>query len=101
MRVELDCCNPCYGCPHCFCITCWNDSKLPECAKIKDKPHIKISLLCQSCIKLVKNICFKHYWSSLLDMREIKHERLQDAEYKNKISLKIWTDWKSKFNNDK
>lgn len=100
MRVELPCCNPKHGCPHCHCIRCWNDGKLPECNKIKDKPHIKTSLLCTHCIKDIKGICLQHYWVSLLDMREIKHEKLQIPEYKQKVCKEYFYKWLTNFNKD-
>jgi len=101
MRVDFPCCNPGWGCPHCFCIKCCDDGKLPECSKIKDKPHVKISLLCQHCLKGINDICYPHYWSSLVDMREIKLEKLKDPEdFINKRS-EIKKQWEMKYKKER
>gem|GEM_PF-5379810 len=71
---------------------------MPECSKIEDKPHVKHELLCKHCIKNINSICFDHYWRNLIATREIKHEKLQDREYKHKLGKEMWDQWKKKFN---
>ncbi|CAB4121263.1 hypothetical protein UFOVP9_45 [uncultured Caudovirales phage] len=98
LKDWIKCCNPDFGCPYCLCKSCWDDGKMPECSKIKDKPHVNNELLCKHCIKDIKGICFSDYWKHLVATREIKHEKLEDPEYKQKMSLEAFYNWNNKFN---
>lgn len=93
----MQCCNLGYGCPHCYCFPCWDSGKLPVCDNLEwhHKNSSKDALLCKKCFKNVKEICSNHLWTTLLNTRDIKWEKLDDPEYRNqKIEWfnNLWAD---------
>lgn len=96
---NLECCNPEYGCSHCFCSSCWNDGILPVCHNIEwhNKNSMKDALLCSKCFKSIKYFCYKHLWSTLIGTRDIKYEKLQDNHYRSEKIKWFEELWKSKY----
>ena len=91
-----DCCNSGYGCGQCFCESCWGKI-LPECSKIKDKPHIKNNMCCTHCFKDVKEICLDHYMHALYNIRELKYERNKEEGYYDKYIAQAIKKWEDKY----